>query len=43
MKIALLGDIGLLGNYSLYKNQHLINKLDSKSEFMRAHFEWTLV
>ena len=34
MKIALLGDIGLLGAYSLSTNPELINKLNEISEFL---------
>lgn len=34
MKIALLGDIGLLGNYSMSKNPHLLNNLSTMQGFL---------
>lgn len=34
MKIALLGDIGLLGNYSLSHNPNLLNKLSEIKDFL---------
>jgi poly-gamma-glutamate synthesis protein (capsule biosynthesis protein) len=35
MKIALLGDIGLLGNYSIKNNPNLLNKLEGVGQFLK--------